>query len=89
VRPIAWTVSADSRWIDRADHARYLLGRLGGPVDQLAHLIGEHGKAFAVLAGPGGFNGGIVIGDQNCGGRQGGRKHRHSFHASRARSMAV
>ena len=41
------------------DERSDLFGRLAGPLGQFADLVGHHGKAEAVLAGPGRLDGGV------------------------------
>ena len=41
------------------DHAGDFAGGRGGAFGQLAHFVGHHGKAAALLTSAGGFNGGV------------------------------
>ena len=52
VSPLSWAPCCDllRRFLDQAGD---LAGRLVGPLGQLADLVGHHGEAPAVLAGPG------------------------------------
>ena len=45
--------------LDLGDERGDLLGRATGALGQLAHLVGDDGEALALLAGPGGLDGGV------------------------------
>ena len=45
--------------LDVLDHLGDFLGGRGGAFGQLAHFVGDDGKAASLLAGAGGFDGGV------------------------------